>query len=147
MPQGLIVLRSLGKFFGLAGARVGFAAAHPALLKPLRELLGPWPVCGPSRFVAQVALRDTAWQAATRQRLQQDGKQLAQLLHDTGFAQVSGCGLFQWVITDQAKNIHQRLAQQGILTRQFSIPNSLRFGLPASETDWQRLLNALKHTL
>ena len=146
MPQGLIVLRSLGKFCGLAGARVGFAAAHPTLLEPLRELLGPWPVCGPSRFVAQAALSDIAWQTTTRSRLQQDGKRLAQLLHDASFAPVSGCGLFQWVITDQAEKIHQQLAQRGILTRLFSVPRSLRFGLPASETDWARLHAALEHT-
>jgi cobalamin biosynthetic protein CobC len=146
MPPGLIVLRSLGKFFGLAGARVGFAAAHPTLLEPLRELLGPWPISGPSRFVAQAALRDTAWQAATRQRLQQNGQRLAQLLRDAGFAPVSGCGLFQWVVTDQAEKIHQQLAQQGIFTRLFSVPHSLRFGLPASEAGWARLHDALEHT-
>ena len=147
MPQGLIVLRSLGKFFGLAGARVGFAAAHPTLLEPLRELLGPWPVCGPSRFVAQAALSDIAWQTTTRSRLQQDGKRLAQLLHDVGFSPVAGCGLFQWVITDQAEKIHQQLAHLGILTRLFSVPHSLRFGLPASEADWKRLQNALEQTI
>ena len=147
MPHGLIVLRSLGKFFGLAGARVGFVAAHISLLEPLREQLGPWPVSGPSRLVAQAALSNIAWQTTTRSRLQQDGLRLAQLLHDVGFSPVAGCGLFQWVITDQAEKIHQQLAHLGILTRLFSVPHSLRFGLPASEADWKRLQNTLEQTI
>ncbi len=146
MPKGLIVLRSLGKFFGLAGARVGFVVAHTTVLSPLRELLGPWPVSGPSRLIAQTALSNFDWQATTRQRLQQDGARLAQLLLDVGFSPVSGCGLFQWVITEQAAHIHQELAQLGILTRLFNKPHSLRFGLPASETGWLRLHKALKQT-
>ncbi len=143
MPHGLIVLRSLGKFFGLAGARVGFVAAHPALLVPLRELLGPWPLSGPSRFVALAALSDIAWQTTTRSRLQQDGLRLALLLHDAGLAPEAGCALFQWVITEQAAHIHSQLAHLGILTRLFPIPLSLRFGLPATEADWLRLHDAL----
>ena len=147
MPQGLIVLRSLGKFFGLAGARVGFVAAHATLIAPLRELLGPWPVSGPSRFVALAALSDSAWQTKTRSRLQQDGLRLAQLLHDAGFSPVSGCGLFQWAITEQAEHIHQRLAQLGILTRLFTNPRSIRLGLPASEKDWLRLHKSLEQII
>lgn len=139
MPEGLVVLRSLGKFFGLAGARVGFALAHPALLARMRELLGPWGVTGPARFVAQAALRDRAWQEATRTRLQQDGARLAQLLRDSGLPPAGGCALFQWVLTDAAEELHRELAQRGILTRRFAQPRSLRFGLPGSEADWNRL--------
>ncbi len=146
MPQGLIVLRSLGKFFGLAGARVGFVSAHPALLESMRELLGPWCISGASRLVAQAALLDNTWQLAARARLLQDGVRLAQVLHDAGFSPAGGCGLFQWVISDQAERIHQRLARQAILTRLFAQPRSLRFGLPATAADWQRLRAALEHT-
>ena len=56
---GLIVLRSLGKFFGLAGARVGFVLADPAVTRPLAALLGPWTIAAPSRWVAAQALADT----------------------------------------------------------------------------------------
>ncbi len=146
MPQGLIVLRSLGKFFGLAGARVGFVAADITLLERLREQLGPWCVSGASRYVAQAALRDHAWQAATRERIQQDVEKLYNILICNGLLIISGCSLFQLALTDQAEKIHQQLAQRGIFTRLFSNPRSLRFGLPASEADWQRLQDALKHT-
>lgn len=144
MPQGLIVLRSLGKFFGLAGARVGFVLAHAGLLARLRAALGPWSVAGPSRHVAQAALLDSTWQAATRARLQQDGARLTLLLSDAGLPPAGGCGLFQWVPTQQAEAIHQQLAQRGILTRLFTQPRSVRFGLPGSGAEWSRLSEALK---
>lgn len=143
MPPGLIVLRSLGKFFGLAGARVGFIFAQERLLAQIQNLLGPWNVSGPSRFVAQAALLDRNWQAATRTRLQQDGARLAQLLHDAKLTPDGGCGLFQWVKTDRAETIHQQLARRGIFTRLFTKPHSLRFGLPGNEAEWLRLQTAL----
>ena len=143
MPHGLIVLRSLGKFFGLAGARVGFVLAHPELLVRMHAALGPWSVTGPSRFVAQAALRDSAWQAATHQRLMQDGARLAQLLYTAALPPAGGCGLFQWVPAEKAEAIHRQLAQRGILTRCFADPSSLRFGLPGSVVNWDRLRSAL----
>lgn len=147
MPEGLIVLRSLGKFFGLAGARVGFVLAHPELLACMHAELEPWGVAGPSRYVAQAALRDSGWQTATRKRLMQDGARLAQLLHEAGLPPAGGCGLFQWVPTKQAEAIHKQLAQRGILTRYFAEPSSLRFGLPGSATDWDRLRAAMDEIL
>jgi cobalamin biosynthetic protein CobC len=56
---GLIVLRSVGKFFGLAGARVGFVFAWPALLQQLAEAIGPWSINGPAREVVKLALQDS----------------------------------------------------------------------------------------
>lgn len=143
MPPGLIVLRSPGKFFGLAGARIGFAFAQEELLARMQELSGPWNVSGPSRFAAQAALLDGGWQAATRTALQQHGARLAQLLHEAKLTPEGGCGLFQWVKTEQAEAIYQQLAQRGILTRLFSQPHSLRFGLPGSEAEWLHLQTAL----
>lgn len=139
MPQGLIVLRSLGKFFGLAGARIGFVLAHAELLERLRAALGPWSVAGPSRHAAQAALLDSTWQKVTRERLLQDGARLAQLLSDAGLPPTGGCGLFQWVRTEQAETIHQQLARRGIFTRLFAQPHSVRFGLPGSAAEWNRL--------
>lgn len=143
MPIGLIVLRSLGKFFGLAGARVGFALAQHELLTRLREQLGPWGVMGPARHVAKAALRDVAWQEATRVRLTSDGERLAQLLRDANLPPAGGCALFQRVRSDTAQALHHALAQRGILTRHFDESRSLRFGLPATEAEWERLRAAL----
>ncbi len=143
MPHGLIALRSLGKFFGLAGARVGFALAHHELLMRLREQLGPWGVTGPARHVAKVVLRDIEWQEATRVRLTSEGERLAQLLREANLTPTGGCALFQWVCSEKAHDLHQALARRGILTRYFDEPRSLRFGLPASEAEWERLRAAL----
>lgn len=140
---GLVVLRSLGKFFGLAGARVGFVLAHPELLEALAELIGPWPVAGPARHVARLALEDTAWQSAARQQLTQDAQRLHVLLSDYGLTPDGASALFCWHQSPHTKVIHQALARQGILTRLFETPTSLRFGLPGEEKHWQRLESAL----
>ncbi|MEW5904659.1 MAG: threonine-phosphate decarboxylase CobD [Pseudomonadota bacterium] len=141
---GLIVLRSLGKFFGLAGARVGFVLAAEDLLLPLAELLGPWSIAAPSRYVAMHALRDAAWQQATRSRLPQAAQRLHVLLHAHGLTPDGGCALFQWLRSDAAAAWHERLARQGVLTRLFAAPHSLRFGLPRDEAQWAHLARALK---
>src|SRR5690606_5656258 len=130
---GLIVLRSLGKFFGLAGARVGFVCAYPALLAQLHGVLGPWSVNAPARWVATSALTDRAWQDAARQRLGTDGVRLQALLTQHGLNPAGGCALFQWVRTPDAQDLHEALARQGILTRLFIKSSSLRFGLPGDE--------------
>ncbi|MCA0187834.1 MAG: threonine-phosphate decarboxylase CobD [Proteobacteria bacterium] len=140
---GLVVLRSLGKFFGLAGARVGFVFAEPALLAALADRLGPWPISGPARVVATAALADRAWQAAAREQLRAASRRLAALLDRHGLVGGAGTALFQWRPTPAAERIHVRLAEQGILTRLFISPAGLRFGLPGSETEWSRLQAAL----
>jgi cobalamin biosynthesis protein CobC len=141
--SGLIVLRSLGKFFGLAGIRVGFVLAARELLNCLAERLGPWPVAGPSRFVATRALKDRAWQTATQQRLQRDGTRLLTLLGRCGLSPSGGTALFQWVLTPHAAAIQHQLAREGILVRLFDSPPSLRFGLPTAAEDWDRLERSL----
>jgi len=141
---GLIVLRSLGKFFGLAGARVGFVCAHADLLQRLNAVLGPWAISSPARWVATAALHDTTWQRLARQRLITRGKRLHTLLTRHGLTPNGGCALFQWMLTPQASALHEKLASVGILTRLFHDPLSLRFGLPACEAHWQRLDMALQ---
>jgi cobalamin biosynthetic protein CobC len=141
--EGLIALRSLGKFFGLAGARVGFVLAAEALLGRLKEILGPWTVAGPARFIAQHALADQPWHNAMRVQLQAQCARLTALLRGCGLPPAGGCSLFQWVPTADAAAIHEMLAREGILTRLFDAPSGLRFGLVAHDTEWARLGRAL----
>jgi cobalamin biosynthetic protein CobC len=138
---GLIILRSLGKFFGLAGARVGFAAAEMNLLHLLRDYLGPWTLTGPSREIAKQALIDKEWQKQTRVQLKQASLRLFNLLSQHGLKPDGGTALFQWVRTSKAEIIQENLARQGILVRLFKQHQSLRFGLPKYE--WDRLDRAL----
>lgn len=148
---GLVVLRSIGKFYGLAGIRCGFVLAAPALLDTLSHRLGHWTVSGPARAVARHALCDTAWQARTRESLTRQGQRLATLLRDHGLPSVSQ-PLFSWIPDKRAPALHEALARQGIWTRLFeaagACPDSLRLGLPPDdETAWQRLDAALAAAL
>ena len=140
---GLIVLRSLGKFFGLAGARVGFVLAEPEVRERLRERLGPWTVSGPSRWVATQAIADHAWQAATRVALERAGQRLAELLRRQRLPVVDGAVLFQWAPCADAGFWQDALARRGLLVRRFDDPSGLRFGLPGEEAAWRRLELAL----
>lgn len=139
---GLIVLRSFGKFFGLAGVRLGFVLAEPALLQRLAELLGPWTVSGPTRILGQACLLDSTAHQRQIARCATASQQLEAVMSAAGFAPTGGCDLFQYVLTDQAEQLHEFMAQRGILLRLFNQPASLRFGLPATEADFQCLQQA-----
>lgn len=141
---GLIVLRSFGKFYGLAGVRLGFVLAEPSLLAQLNERLGPWAVSGPARWIGLACLADAAAHRQQSLSLQRASQRLATLLDDYDLAVQGGCVLFQWLATPQAAELYRHFALRGILLRQFSQPASLRFGLPANEADWQRLHAALQ---
>jgi cobalamin biosynthetic protein CobC len=136
----LIVLRSLGKFFGLAGARVGFAFARRSVLEPLAEALGPWAVTGPSREVATAALMDTKWQAQARIELGNGSKRLTKLLMPLATLTQSNIRsqlLFVYMACTNATLLADFFATHGILIRYFD--NAVRFGLPKTESEWHRL--------
>lgn len=146
---GVIVLRSVGKFFGLAGIRLGFVAAGKALLRQLAHALGPWAISGPAQQIALSALRDSAWQQQTRDKLQHDGERLRNLLRQHGWHS-SGTDLFQWIshheTGEQSEHLFHFMAQRGIWLRWFAPgpqrPHGVRLGLPGGETGWQRLQQA-----
>ena len=140
---GLIVLRSFGKFFGLAGVRLGFVLTERKLLKLLAEQVGPWAVSGPTRELGQVCLRDSAGHTYQRQRCEDASQRLFRLLEQYGLRPQGGCALFQWLISDHAEQLHEFMAQRGILLRLFVHDSSLRFGLPGTDADWLRLEQAL----
>ena len=140
---GLIVLRSVGKFFGLAGIRLGFVAAHADLLRALADQLGPWTISGPAQQIALAALTDHAWQADTRRTLQASGERLHALLaaHDI---HASGTPLFQWWTEPQPEAFWQHMAERGLWVRLFThAARGIRLGLPPDEAGWQRLHAAL----
>lgn len=139
---GLIVLRSFGKFFGLAGVRLGFVLAERKLLRLLAEQVGPWAVSGPTRVIGQACLLDTDGHVRQRLRTEEASERLRQLLEKYGFEAQGGCALFQWVVTDRAEQLHEFMARRGILLRLFIHTGSLRFGLPADDADWRRLEQA-----
>jgi len=142
MPA-LIVLRSVGKFFGLAGARLGFVGAQPALLAALREQLGPWTISAPAQQIGIAALRDRDWQQSTRLQLAASGERLRQVLAAASIDS-AGTDLFRWWPASDPEPFWRHMAERGIWVRLFAhAARGIRLGLPPDETGWQRLQNAL----
>lgn len=139
---GLVVLRSVGKFFGLAGARIGFLFGPQELLERARDALGPWPVCGPALAVAADALADSPFHASAKVQLRAASERLRHLLAQR-FRVGGATDFFAWVPHPDARGIQARLARVAILVRAFDDPPGLRFGLPGREEEWQRLEDAL----
>ncbi|OCX16610.1 threonine-phosphate decarboxylase [Mesorhizobium hungaricum] len=141
---GLVVLRSFGKFFGLAGVRLGFALADTATAALLDSQLGPWAVAGPTLEYGIAALGDIAWQQAMRQRLAEDAARLDALFAHHGVTVAGGTTLFRYLDFAGAPGLFEALGRQGILLRHFAQrPHALRSGLPGNEDEWRRLEAAL----
>ncbi|OAJ51419.1 threonine-phosphate decarboxylase CobD [Paraburkholderia ginsengiterrae] len=144
--DGLIVLRSPGKFFGLAGVRAGFVLGAPALLDELNQALGAWTVSGPARHAVKAAFADDAWQRHMRALLAAESARLVKLLHAQGFSS-RGTPLFAWTDEPRAAFLHEALARRGVWTRLFTSSGSVRFGLPASEAEWTRFDETLREAV
>ena len=137
---GVIVLRSFGKTYGLAGVRLGFALGAAELLAPLRSALGPWPVSGPAVEIGRAALADSAWRRGARERLGHDATRLEHVLKHAGLSIVGGTRLFRLAKAQDASKVFQRLGEAGIYVRRFAgNPEWLRFGIPGSAAAWDRL--------
>lgn len=136
---GVIVLKSFGKFWGLAGLRLGFAIGDPTLLARLAESLGPWPVSGPALAIGAAALRDTGWADRTRARLAADAARLDGIMTAAGARVQAGTTLFRLYDTDDAQSWQDRLAARRVWSRVFPYSDRwLRLGLPGPE-GWARL--------
>ncbi|MDF1855194.1 threonine-phosphate decarboxylase [Pseudooceanicola sp.] len=144
---GTLILKGLGKFWGLAGLRLGFAIGDPALIAELRIAFGPWSISGPALAIGATALDDPGWAEATRARLNADAARLDRLMNATGAELAGGTSLFRlYTLPDtlpDAATLQDQLAQQRIWTRVFPwSPRHIRLGLPAPG-DWARLTDAL----
>ena len=136
----IVVLRSFGKFFGLAGLRLGFAVAPPDLAGRLAAWLGPWAVAGPAIAVGKMALADVDWARATRETLRRKAERLDEILEQAGLQPVGGTSLFRLAHTPLASKLFHHLGNAGIFVRRFAEqPHWLRFGLPGSDDAWTRL--------
>ena len=96
MP-GLVVLRSFGKFFGLAGVRLGFALAEQGLAERIEGDLGPWAVSGPALEIGIRALADFDWQQRMRRRLAGEAARLDALFERFGIAVSGGTSLYRFL--------------------------------------------------
>ncbi|MEM0947152.1 MAG: threonine-phosphate decarboxylase CobD [Pseudomonadota bacterium] len=144
LGERVVVLRSFGKFYGLAGLRLGFALGGPETIARLRGLAGPWAVSGPAIAVGRRALDDRSWQDRTVRRLTADATRLDALALEAGWRLVGGTALFRTYDTNDAPAARDRLARAGIWTRIFPYSTRwIRIGLPGSKPAWSRLSAAL----
>ncbi len=151
---GLLVLRSIGKFFGLAGLRLGFALGDDNWSQCLRQALGCWHVNGPAQWIGARLLSDSDWQLQQRSRIEASAELLFEVLQNCfgDRAEVVSTQLFVRVQCDAelGESVFERLAQSGILIRRFGLPTKrycLRFGLPADDVEQQRLQSVLKEII
>jgi cobalamin biosynthetic protein CobC len=141
---GLVVLRSFGKFFGLAGLRLGFAFAPADLVERIEDAFGPWAVAGPALEIGRTALGDAAWITATRTKLVAAAADLDRLLAKHGLDVLGGTALFRFVRTARAEALYEQLGRRHILIRAFAAtPERVRFGLVPRADAMARLDDAL----
>jgi len=148
---GLIVLRSLGKFFGLAGLRLGFVLAESPVLELLSERLGPWAVNGPAQYLGSRALADTDWHVEQRQRINEAMNEKIALLKSINWGGKSSVlqGPLYCSVSMPLKAVdrwYNQCGKQGILTRRFvrcEFDGLLRFGLTKDAAQLERLAKAL----
>jgi cobalamin biosynthetic protein CobC len=140
----LIVFRSIGKFFGLAGVRLGFVLGPRALIAQYRQRLGSWPLSAAALAIGTAAYRDADWIASMRIALRQEADALDAALARRGFQAMGACPLFRLIETADAAALFERLARHAILTRPFDYdPRWLRLGLPSNREALDRLDAAL----
>jgi cobalamin biosynthetic protein CobC len=141
----VVILRSFGKFYGLAGLRLGFAIGEPDIVARITAALGPWPCSGPALLIGAAALGDQPWADRTRGALEQQARKLDQVLAKAGFAIVGGTPLFRLARHPDALKLHGALARRQIWCRSFDWADDLlRFGLPADAAGLDRLAAALR---
>jgi cobalamin biosynthetic protein CobC len=139
-----VVLRSFGKFYGLAGVRLGFVVAEVAFAARVRRRAGDWPVSAEAIVMGRAAYADRAWAERTRRGLARASVRLDHLLRGAGFVIEGGTDLFRLARCDDGARRAGRLAELGILVRTFPHDADLiRFGLPG-RSNWRRLRAALE---
>lgn len=141
--SNVIVLRSFGKFYGLAGIRLGFVIAGDAVRGRLREMLGPWAVSGPAIAIGETALLDVDWRAETIRRLERDAERLDAMATSAGWTVVGGTPLFRLYDTPDALAARAAFAKQRVWIRVFPYSKHwARLGLPHGEASWRQAESA-----
>lgn len=129
-PNNMLVLRSFGKFFGLAGIRIGFAFCRGVLKQRIEKQLGLWMINGPAQYLATKAMQDTHWQQAARLQIPQ-----AALLTQNLFAPLINSIEIPWrmhqplfssyqMSLKKALAVQDFFAKSGVLIRVIALDNS-----------------------
>lgn len=148
LRSNTIVFRSLGKFFGLAGLRVGFVAADEIWRAKLNAELGPWTLSGPSRYLATQALLDKKWQHQVATRLTElKNEQLALLMQFFSPESVRSASLFIRIEHPQAEALYQYCCEQLLLVRLCDEKDAIRLGLCGDKSSLIQMQQALHYAI
>jgi len=141
---GVIVLRSFGKFFGLAGLRLGFVLAEPDIVQAFARALGPWPVSGPALAIAAHVMGDAAQVRIIGESIAARHAATRAVLDRAGLKVTGETALFFLVTCANAVMLHEALMGRHVLTRRFDYaPDWLRIGLTADDRAARHLAAAL----
>lgn len=145
LEDNIVVLRSFGKFYGLAGLRLGFALANGAMAERLAEQAGPWPVSGPAIEIASLALTDYSWQKQMTETLRTGARRLDEMAARAGWHLVGGTPLFRTYATQNAVAAQETLAAHKVWSRIFPYSESwIRLGLAGDAGAWAQLTRAME---
>ena len=137
IDDGVVVLRTFSKAFGLAGARVGYGLTDTATAAELNRRQAPQPISGISAALALAALAagppDVSEQVAERDRC-------AAVLGEIGLEPVPSRANFLFVPVGDPEGVGAALLREGLVVRVF--PDGIRFSVRDREDD-DRLLDVL----
>lgn len=140
--RGLVVFRSFGKFFGLAGLRLGYVLGEEKLLAEMAEWLGPWAVSGPALTIATGLMTGDC--EPVRRAIHERKAALDAVLQAAGLRIAGGTPLFSLVEHEQAEELQEWLCSRHVLVRAFDYDRRwLRFGLAPDAAADRRLAEAL----
>ena len=146
----VVILRTLSKAYGLAGARIGCVIAHPDVIKLLRTLMAPYPIASP---VVSAALRGLSDLALVEERIAcliAERKRIATALENlNGVRKVwaSVANFLTFEVAD-ARAVYRSLANRGVVIRDVShypgLSQNLRVsvGTPLENTQFLNALTA-----
>jgi histidinol-phosphate aminotransferase len=141
----LVILRTLSKAYGLAGARVGTTIADPAVIAVLQKVIAPYPIPAPVLNAALAALTPDGLAAAresVRQLVAERQRLLAELPKLAAVKQVwpSDANYILVEVADSARAMAAGRAA-GVIWRDRSkdVPNTLRITVGTAEENNQTL--------
>lgn len=146
--HNIIILKSFGKFFGLAGLRLGSVIAPALLIEQLHAVIGPWAVSGPALAIGQKALADTDWQDKMRNVLKDRQKDMDHMFNQCGLQPIGQVPLFRLIKTPYAASLFQACIEAKIYVRRFeNNPEWLRFGVPDEYKNISRLYDIISRLI
>ncbi|MBI4361849.1 MAG: histidinol-phosphate transaminase [Euryarchaeota archaeon] len=119
--ENLVVVRSLSKFLGLAGLRVGYALASPRVAEALEKVRLPFNVSGPAQHVARVALEHLDHYRGARERIVRERERLRRALGAIPVLKAAPSEANFLLVRQRGKRpLYEELERAGIVVREMS---------------------------